>query len=204
MEFYMKNKFAPLLVSSLLCTTTVLASNIKLSDVYNGLISEDIKQDDAKLKQLQDTVVAQFISKKEDLMIMQDQIERFYGPVSRKGDKIKRKIANAVCDINERRINKIEFLAQFYEGHKGDKAQLEAALQSTQGMQDQPPKMGQHAAIKRQIEAITLELEESKLKLANLPSQKQEWESEIKEKGELIEKLQGHLEKKGKKRKQKV
>ncbi|MBL0942627.1 MAG: hypothetical protein IBJ00_07900, partial [Alphaproteobacteria bacterium] len=115
----MKINLSSLLLSSILCTSAVMGSNIKLSDAYNGLIPEDTKQDPIKLKKYQEDISTLFIDKENKLMSMQDQLVRFFGPIGLKGNKVERIRANAVCDFNEQKISKVGFIKSLFDAHKG-------------------------------------------------------------------------------------
>ncbi|AIL12489.1 hypothetical protein IM40_01430 [Candidatus Paracaedimonas acanthamoebae] len=186
----MKFKFSSLVLSALLSTSIATASNIKLSDAYHGLIPEEVKEDKGKLKTYQETVISQFEQKLHHLMSMQDQLDRFYAPYARKGGEYERIMANAVCDFIEAKVKKLSFLKILYEAHLGETAEyMETAVQ----MKGCPPKVGQHAALLREIKEISLEIEKAQEFIKSQPDQKTAWEKEIGEKKKTIQTLGAEL-----------
>ncbi len=191
----MKFKFPSLVLSALLSTSIATASSIKLSDAYNGLVPEDIKSDAGKLKTHQDAVISQFGQKLHAFMIMQDQLERFYAPYARKGGDHHRIMANAVCDFIEAKVQKVGFVKELYEGHLGEeKGYLGAADQ----MKDGPHKVGQYAALMREVKETDLEIQKTQQSINGQPGQKKAWEDEISEKKKKIQALENDLETLGK------
>jgi predicted nucleic acid-binding Zn-ribbon protein len=187
----MKFKFPSLVLSALLSTSIATASSIKLSDAYNGLVPEDIKKDAGKLKAYREQVVTQFNQKLHNLMSMQDQLERFYAPYSRKGGEHERVMANAVCDFVEAKVKKVGFVKDLYEGHLGE---IKDYLETANKMKGQPHKVGQHAAFLRKIKEINLEIENAQKSIKSQPDQKAVWEKAIGAKNQTIQALKEELE----------
>lgn len=186
----MKFNFASLLLSSTLSISLASASSIKLSDAYHGLVPEEISMDKGKLKGYQEKVISKFEQKLHHLLSMQEQIERFYAPYSRKGGEHQRVMANAVCDFVEAKIKKVNLIKILYEGHLGEaKDYLGMAAQ----MQGQPPSVGHHAALMRKIKDINLEIENVQTSIKSQPAQKTTWEQEIEAKNQTIQKLEQEL-----------
>ncbi len=182
----MKFKFSSFVLSALLSTSIAAASNIKLSDAYNGFIPEEIKKDAGKLKAHQEEIISKFGQKLHDLMSMQDQLERFYAPYARKGGEHERVMANAVCDFVEAKVQKVGFVKELYEGHLGE---VKDYLGSADKMKGQPHKIGQHAALIKKVKGIDLEIEKTQKSIQDQPAQKTAWEQEIVKKKETIEAL---------------
>ena len=190
MEIFMKFKFASLLLSSTLSISFASASSIKLSDAYNGLVPEEFKTE-GKLKGYQDTVIGLYEQKLHYLLSMQEQIERFYAPYSRKGGELQRVMANAVCDFIEAKAEKVNLIKMLYEGHKG---QDDSYLKTASQMKGQLSKVGQHAALMRTINTINLEIERVQTSIEGQPAQKTTWEQEIEAKRQTIQLLEKELE----------
>lgn len=174
MEILMKFKLSSLLFSTMLATSIASASNVKMSDAYNGLIPEDVKQDPVRFKAYQEEAFAEFVKKEEKLHTFYDQVERFYAPFTRKGGALERAMANVVCDFAWERKKHAEFKRMLFEAAKGEDINLFG-----QGMKDRPTKIGQHIALIRRVQDIASQVTEIKSQIKNQPNQRRDWENEI-------------------------
>jgi len=155
----------------MLVTSVASASAIKLSDVFNGSVPTDIEEDPIKRLQYQAAAQTKFSRKVDDIRLMEDQFERFYGPLSRqKENKANRKrdrmIATALFDTLKKQEDKLSMAMMLSKGHEFvDAPGIVGGHFIT---------LGHHVALKRQIEEISRKIAAQVADMVQLKAEQQE------------------------------
>ncbi len=160
----------------------------KLSDAYNGLMFTDVKNDKVKKEKWTQAVDKRFELKNIELGSIVDQLERFFAPLSRKGDDRDREIANTVCDWAIKRYNRAGYISEIFAGSKGEKKVV------NNGMRDAPPKAGRHTKILFDIIGLNKNLKKIEQDIESLPQKQKDLSDTSKSKQEEANKLNLQVE----------